>query len=54
MTKLKKSRAKIYEQDEYSRFVIQPAYKRSDLLDAIKITINFNEGLSLDDNNYGW
>ena len=53
MTIFKKNRAKIYEQDEYSKFVIQPAYKRGDLLDAIKITINFNEVLSLDDNNYG-
>ena len=50
---IKKKKDKIYEQDESSKFVIQPAYKRDDLLDAIKIILNFNELLSLDDNNYG-
>ena len=50
---IKKNRDKIYEQDECSKFVIQPPYKRDDLLDAIKIILNFNELLSLDDNNYG-
>ena len=50
---IKKNRDKIYEQDEYSNFVIQPNYRRGDLLDAIKIILNFNEVLSLDDNNYG-
>ena len=50
---IKKNRDKIYEQDECSKFVIHPAHKRDDLLDAIKIILNFNELLSLDDNNYG-
>ena len=50
---IKKNRDKIYEQDEYSKSVIQPTYKRGDLLDAVKIILNFNELLSLDDNNYG-
>ena len=50
---IKKNRDKIYEQDECSKFVIHPAHKRGDLLDAIKIILNFNEVLSLDDNNYG-
>ena len=54
MTILKKYRDKIYEQDDFSNFVIQPGYKRGDLLDAIKIILNFNEVLSLDDDNYGW
>ena len=49
-----KNRDKIYEQDGCSKFIIQPTYKRGDLLDAIKIILNFNEVLSLDDNNYGW
>ena len=49
---IKKNRDKIYEQDDFSNFVIQPGYKRGDLLDAVKIIINFNEVLSLDDNNY--
>ena len=51
---IKKNRDKIYEQDESSKFVIEPTYRRGDLLDAIKIILNFNELLSLDDNNYGW
>ena len=50
---IKKNRDKIYEQDEYSKFVIKPTYKRDDLLDTITIILNFNEVLSLDDNNYG-
>ena len=50
---IKKNRDKIYEQDECSKFVIHPAHKRDDLLDAIKINFNFNELLLLDDNNYG-
>ena len=48
---IKKNRDKIYEQDESSKFVIEPTYKRGDLLDAIKIILEFNEVLSLDDNN---
>ena len=48
---IKKNRDKIYEQDDFSNFVIQPGYKRGDLLDAVKIIINFNEVLSLDDDN---
>ena len=50
---IKKNRDKIYEQDECSKFVIHPAHKSDDLLDAIKIISNFNELLSLDDNSYG-
>ena len=45
---IKKNRDKIYEQDDFSNFVIQPGYKRGDLLDAVKIIINSNEVLSLD------
>ena len=50
---IKKNRDKIYKQDEYSKFVIQPPYKGDNLLDAIKIILNFNKLLSLDYNNYG-
>ena len=42
---------KIFEQDEYSEFVIQPAYKRGDLEDAIKIILEINELLTLDEDN---
>ena len=48
---LKKNRDKIYEQDDFSNFVIQLAYKGGDLLNAVKTIINFNEVLSLDDDN---
>ena len=50
---IKKNRGKIYEQDESSKCVIEPTYKRGDVLDAVKIILEFNEVLSLDDNNYG-
>ena len=37
---------------EYSQFVIQPAYKRSDLKDAVKIILEINEVFtSTKDNN---
>ena len=48
MDSIEKNKDKIYEQDEYSKFVIQATHKRGDLLDAIKIILNFNEVLSLD------
>ena len=50
----KKNRDKIYKQDDFSNFLIQTGYKRGDLLDAVKIIINFNEVLSLDDDNNDW
>ena len=50
---IKKNRNKIYKQDECSKFIIQPSYKHGYLLDAIKIILNFNEVLSLDNSNYG-
>ena len=34
---LKKNKDKIFEQDECSKFVIQSAYNRGDLLDIVKI-----------------
>ena len=38
------SRDKIFEQEEYSsKFVVQPPYKRGDLLDAVKVILQFNE-----------
>ena len=45
---VKKNRDNIYEQDDFSKNIIQPAYKRGDLLDAVKIILEFNEVLSLD------
>ena len=45
---VKKNRDKIFELDEYSKFVIQRTHKRSELNDAVKVIVNFNEVLSLD------
>ena len=43
---IEKNRDKIYEQ-EYCRFVIQPAYKCGDLIHAVKIILEFNESIQL-------
>ena len=45
---IEKNKDKIFEQDEYSKFVIQPTYKRGDLLDTVKIILKFNETIQLD------
>ena len=34
---------KIFEEDEFSKFVIKRACKRRDLLDTVKIILQFNE-----------
>ena len=39
--KIKKD--KIYEQDKYSQYVIQPAHKRTGLLDTVKVLLDFNK-----------
>ena len=44
---IEKNNDKIFEQDEYSKFVIQTAHKRGDLLDAVKIILRFNETIQL-------
>ena len=41
------NRDKIFEQDKYGKFVIQPTHKRGNLLDTVKIILKFNEVLSL-------
>ena len=38
---VKTNRDKIFEQ-EYGKFVIQPAHKRDDLLDTVKVIQQFN------------
>ena len=45
---IEKYKDKIFEQDEYSKFVIQSTYKRGDLLDVVKIILKFNETIQLD------
>ena len=42
------NRDKIFEQDKYGKFVIQPTHKRGDLLDTVRVILRFNEILSLD------
>ena len=37
------NRDKIFEQDKFSKFVIEPAHKRGDLLDTVKAILKFNE-----------
>ena len=37
------NRDKIFEQDKYSKFIIQPPYKRGDLLDTVKVFLQFNK-----------
>ena len=37
------NRDKIFEQDKFSKYVIQPAHKRSDLLNAVKVILEFNK-----------
>ena len=44
---IEKNKDKIYEQ-ECSKFVIQPAYKRGVLLDAVKVILEFNKTIQLD------
>ena len=34
---------KIFEQDEYSEYIIPPAHKRGDLLDTVKVIQQFHE-----------
>ena len=44
---IEKNKDKIFEQDEYSKFIIQPTYKRGDLLHTVKIILKFNETIQL-------
>ena len=41
------NRDKIFEQDKYVKFVIQPTHKRGDLLDTVKVILRFNETIKL-------
>ena len=36
-------RDKMFEQDKYSRYVIQPLHKRTDLLDTVKVLLDFKK-----------
>ena len=45
---IKKNKDKIYEQDDFSNFVIQPSYIHSDLTDAINVILSFDKIIQLD------
>ena len=45
---IKKNKDKLYEQDDFHKFVIQPNYKRIDLIDAAKLILEFNKTIQLD------
>ena len=40
---IKENEDKIFEQDEFTKFVVQLAHKRRDLLDTIKVCLQFSE-----------
>ena len=42
---------KIFEEVKSSKFVVQPAHKCGDLNDAVKIILEINELLTLDEDN---
>ena len=33
----------MFEQDKYSRYVIQPSHKRTDLIDTVKVLLDFKK-----------
>ena len=41
------NRDKIFEQDKYGKFVIQPTHKCDDSLDTVKVILKFNETIQL-------
>ena len=42
------NRDKIFQQDKYGKFVIQPTHKHGNLLDVVRVILKFNEVFSLD------
>ena len=42
------NRDKIFQQDKYGKFVIQPTHKHGNLLYVVRVILKFNEVLSLD------
>ena len=45
---INKNKDKLYEQDDFSDWVIQPNDQRVNLIDAIDLILNFNETIYLD------
>ena len=42
---INKNKEKLYKQDDYYNFVIQPCDRRINLIDAIRLILDFNEEL---------
>ena len=45
---IKKNVDKIFEQNEFNKFLIQSATKRGDLVNAVEVILEFNETIQLD------
>ena len=45
---IKKNEDKIFEQDDFGEFVIQSSDKRIDLLEIVKVILQFNETIQSD------
>ena len=45
---IKKNEDKIFEQDDFGELVIQSSNKRIDLLDIVKVVLQFNETIQSD------
>ena len=45
---IKKNEDKIFEQNEFNKFVIQSATKRGDLVNAVEVILEFNETIQSD------
>ena len=44
---IEKNKDKFFEQDEFSKFVVEASHTRGDLVDAVKIILEFNETTQL-------
>ena len=44
---IEKNKDKIFEQDEFSKFIIKTAHKRGDLLDTVKVILKYNDAIQL-------
>ena len=45
---IEKNTDKLYEQDDFNNFVIQPGNKRINIIDAVKLILKFDETIQLD------
>ena len=45
---INKNKDKLYEQDDFSDWVIQPNDQRINIIDVIDLILNFNESIQLD------